>query len=121
MTAELYMQVKINFMKDCKFIIITLALLVSFPAFSWKYSNHAQIKNIIMHEEGISRDETIVAFKDTVSGESFYCHIGGNEKNLTSLILALYMSGKEVIVHCHEDSKTIGSYSARKLHRVVTN
>ena len=91
----------------------------SSSVFSWVTSSDAVIEKIIMHEEGISRDETIIQFKH--SSGSFLCHISDIEKNLTSLVLAMYMAKKKVTVHCYDDSKTIGSFTTHKLHRIISN
>lgn len=93
--------------------------IYSANAFSWVSSPDATIESIVMHEEGIGRDETVVKFKD--GSDYFLCHIAGVEKNLTSLVLALYMAKKKVSVHCYDASKTIGSFEAHKLHRLISN
>lgn len=104
------------------FIISGLVLLLtlgSSVSLAWVSSPDATIINIVMHEEGIDRDETILVFSD--DNQKFNCHIKNSEKNLTSLALSLYVSGNKVTVHCHDTIKAIGSFEAHKLHRLISN
>ena len=108
-------------MRFRSYILGIVFLMFSFPAFSWVASGGAKIENLVMHEEGIGRDKTIIQFKDSVNGFEANCYINYSEKNLTSLVLALYMADKSVTFHCGDGSEVIGSYTAHKLHRITTN
>ncbi|TVZ40612.1 hypothetical protein P886_5047 [Alteromonadaceae bacterium 2753L.S.0a.02] len=51
---------------------------LSGTAGAWEYLSAAVIESVIMHEEGIGRDETIVQFRD---GEAmFRCYIKNEKK-----------------------------------------
>jgi len=101
-------------------IATVLVLLIPAMSYAWVSSTDATIVGIIMHEEGISRDETIIKFSG--EGQAFNCYIKNTEKNLTSLVLSLYMAGKRVTVHCYDESRTtLGSFSSHKLHRLISN
>lgn len=91
-------------------------LMFSMPAFSWVESVEVTIEAVIMWEGG---DTGNTHFK---LSNGVWCYIPGAQKNLNSLVLATYVSGRKVHVHCHDtaDQNAGGSVgAAHRLHRII--
>ncbi|MDF1642849.1 MAG: hypothetical protein P1U80_01525 [Pseudomonadales bacterium] len=95
------------------------ALLVSSHSFAWVSGSGMTVEQVMVHEEGIGRDYFVAYFKKDTT--IFRCYVSNTETSTISLILAMHMSKTPAQVHCHDSDMAIGSFSAHKLHRIITN
>lgn len=92
-------------------------IMFSVPAFAWVEGVGVTIDEVVMWEEGVTEN---IHFK---LSNGKWCYIPGTHKNLTSLVLAVNVSGKKVNVHCHDtaDQNAGGSLpGAHRLHRIIS-
>ena len=102
-------------------IIITFALigtLITGNVYAWASVNDARVTEFIQFNEGIARDYTVLKVTDS-TGVSILCNVPYAEKNLTSLVLSLYMAGKKATYHCYDETLDVGGYLTHRLHRVI--
>lgn len=97
----------------CCFVAV---IMFSMPAFSWVEGAGVTIEEVVMWE---GADTGNIHFR---LSNGKWCYIPGTQKNLTSLVLAVNISGKKVNVHCHDvaDQNAGGSLpGAHRLHRII--
>ncbi len=99
-------------------LFVFVGLLSIGNANAWVSVSDATITEFIQFNEGIGRDYTVIKVTDSASN-SILCHIPYAEKNLSSLVLSLYMANKKGIYHCYDDTIDIGGYITHRLHRVI--
>ncbi|MCM0147189.1 hypothetical protein KCN56_01225 [Photobacterium galatheae] len=100
-----------------KINIAPLALCALFSAnvSAWTFGQNVTISSVTLWEgSGVNP----LYFKRS---DNVWCYVPAEEKNLHSLILTLYASGKTADIHCHDqaENKMGGIESAHKLHRII--
>jgi len=95
-----------------------IKLLVAIP-FLFSLSAHAWIPNgdVVTIDEIIQwNGDGPVYFK---LSNNHSCYIPAAEKNAYSLILALYLSGKQASIHCFDSEESVGGEKGHRLHRII--
>ncbi|WP_444930648.1 hypothetical protein ACJJIF_02380 [Microbulbifer sp. SSSA002] len=95
-----------------------ILLSLSLNVFAWESVEDAKITEFVQFNTGIDRDYSIAKFEQD-GGAFIRCHVSYEEKEFTSLIISLYMSGKSATVHCYNEELDIGGIKSYKLHRVI--
>lgn len=91
--------------------ILVILLTISTTSNAWVQSGNTKIREIVQWEMS---DFALVMLDDNTR-----CHIPLTEKELYSLALSMYMSGKTLNVHCHDTPENINGYAnSHKLHRL---
>ena len=88
-------------------------LAYSGNAYAWVQSDGVTVSNIIEWQ-----DDAPVYF--TLSNGTV-CYVPNTEKNLYSLVLSIYASGKSANIHCHDSVETYGGVEGHRLHRIIAN
>ncbi len=98
-----------------KFIFGTLLTVVSGVTHAWIAAEDATISAVIMWE---SAEINPLYFKRS---DNVWCYIPAGQKNLHSLVLTLYASGKRADIHCYDlaETKMGGVEAGHKLHRIL--
>jgi hypothetical protein len=95
--------------------IITMAFLaglaLSSPASAWVISENATVDQIWGWQ-----DDNPVYFK---LSDGTMCYVPSTEKNLYSLILSLFATGKKATFHCWDSEETVAGVSGHRTHRVI--
>lgn len=96
-------------------VLITL-LAIPGISHSWVSGSDLRISSIVMWE---SSEVHPLYFK---ASNDMWCYVPAGEKNLHSLILTLYASGKASDIHCYDlaEEKMGGVPAGHKLHRIIT-
>jgi len=93
-------------------IIIISGFILAFSAFAWTPNG----ENTTISQVWQWQNNGDILFK-TASGHK--CYIPSNEEKMYSFILSMYISQKEVSVHCHDGTTSIGGQDAHRVHRVI--
>ncbi len=103
-------------MKKVFFMLLVAALSVN--AYAWKYSANVRIVEVMAWEN--LDDGGPLHFK---LSNDVWCYVPSGKKTLHSLIMSIYISGREVAeIHCYDtpDSSSGNTVtSAHKLHRII--
>ena len=98
-------------MKKINSLTLAVLTVASLNAHAWVQTSNTSIKEFIQWEDG--NDNVVLKLH---SGHQ--CYFPVSDRELYSLTLAFYMSGKQFNVHCHNASENIGGYPAHKIHRM---
>jgi hypothetical protein len=95
---------------------LTSGLFLAPIANAWVTPNEVQILRLIQFESGIGRDYTIIEFSGSVR-----CRVQHSDKELLSLTMMLYATGKSVSAVCYDtlDDPGGSGYPSYKLHRIT--
>lgn len=97
-----------------KTIITLLGIMIANNSFAWSYAGDTKITAVTLWEDSSTNP---LYFK---RADNVWCYVAATEKNLHSLILTLYASGKSADIHCYDLAETpMGFEPAHKLHRIV--
>lgn len=102
-----------------KLVLFLVISVFCQKALAWEYIDQASIAEMIVFENGIQRDVSIVKLTSD-NGQTLNCFIPHDNEALMSLMLTIYATGKKVYAHCHDAPQNHGGIMAHKLHRVVT-
>ena len=91
---------------------LMMALIFSAPTYAWVYSENVSIVEITEWQDGAP-----IYFK---LSNGTMCYVPAAEKNMYSLILSLYISGKRAHIHCTDAVETYGGVPGNRVHRVVS-
>lgn len=91
-------------------IFVLIAGLIATNANAVTFGSET-VKEIIQWQ-----DNSPIYFKLTTSGE--WCYIPATEKNMYSLVLSLYVSGKSSHFECNDIVDNYGSINGRRLMRI---
>ncbi|PSW80804.1 hypothetical protein [Photobacterium damselae] len=94
---------------------LVLCALLSINAMAWTFGSNVTITAVTLWE-GSSVNPLYFKRSDNV-----WCYVPADEKNVHSLILTLYASGKTADIHCHDqaENKMGGIEAAHRLHRII--
>ena len=100
-----------------KLIIGVFLLVICNTSFGWSFASKTKITAIAIWENS---EVNPLYFKRS---DKVWCYVSAKDKNLHSLILTLYATGKTADIHCHNKAeRRMGGISvAHKLHRIITN
>jgi len=99
-----------------KKVLLALSMLVaSGVSHAYTYGQDVKISTVIMWENA----ETNPLYFKTSS--NLWCYVPAGEKNLYSLVLTLYASGKLADIHCYDSAESLmgGVEAGHKLHRIL--
>lgn len=103
-------------MKKALFLVLVAALSVN--AHAWKLSTNVKIVEILAWEDLDNGGPLHFKLSNNV-----WCYVPSGKKTLHSLIMSVYVSGRELAeIHCYDtpDSNSGGSVtSAHRLHRII--
>lgn len=99
-------------MKILKAIFVLLMVFGSFRSWGWVQPGNTTIKEFVQWESSNAGYALLILETDQK------CYVTLAEKELYSLVLALYMSGKTFNLHCHDSTENINGYTAHKIHRI---
>lgn len=101
-----------------KVFFLLLFSVLSVNAYAWKYSANVKIVEVLAWEDLDNGGPLHFKLSNNV-----WCYVPSGKKTLHSLIMAIYVSGRDVAeIHCYDtpDSNSGGSVaSAHKLHRII--
>jgi len=95
-----------------KMYLIFMGLLITSTCNAWVFTGEVTITEVIQWEN----EKNIVLVLS--NPEKTKCYVPLIEKNLHSLVLSLYMSGKTFNAHCHDVADDVGGYPSHKIHRI---
>lgn len=90
------------------FLFITLS-----NANAWVHSGDVTIDEMIEWQDNYSIIFTL--------SNGTRCYVPSGEKNLYSLVLTIFSSGKKIDIHCHDSIEATGGINAHRVHRIVTH
>jgi hypothetical protein len=93
-------------------VSLVAGLAITAPTYAWVYSPNVSVIEITEWQDGAP-----VYFK---LSNGTMCYVPAAEKNMYSLILSMYVSGKRAHIHCADSSDIYGGMAAYRVHRVVS-
>ncbi|ASU24199.1 hypothetical protein CCZ37_17150 [Vibrio qinghaiensis] len=96
-------------------VLLILSALLSTNTMAWTFGQNVTITAVTLWEgSGINP----LYFKRS---DNVWCYVSADEKNVHSLILTLYASGKTADIHCYDqaENKMGGIEAAHKMHRII--
>jgi hypothetical protein len=95
-----------------RIIAFFIFMLVSTSSHAWVFSGgNITIKELVQWEGS--------SYVLIILSNNNICHAPLADKELYTLILAMYMSGKTLTTYCHDSAETINGYlNSHKLHRL---
>jgi hypothetical protein len=94
---------------------LAVSILSSGPAEAWAPNGtNTTISNVVAYQDDVA--DVIVQF---TSGDT--CHFNANAangKNLLSVVLGFYLSGKQVRIYCYDATNTVMGWTSHRLHRI---
>ena len=97
-------------MKKINSLIFAILAFTSLNSNAWVQTGNTSIKEFVQWEDS----QKVVL----ILNSGHQCYVPVSDRELYSLALAFYMSGKEFYLHCYDASENVGGYTAHKIHRI---
>lgn len=97
-----------------KLIFLTI-LFMPLVSNAWMYNTNAKIKEFVQWESEEGTGYAVLMLNDV---NETICHVPLSQKELYSLVLSLYASGRTFHIHCYDEVQNIGGYESRRVHRI---
>jgi hypothetical protein len=95
-------------------IVFLAFMITSTLSHAWVVNSSVTIKEMVQWEGS--------GYVVTILSNNNICFAPLSDKELYSLLLGLYMSGKIFTAHCHDPAENINGYSnSHKIHRINGN
>ena len=86
--------------------------MFTLPANAWVYSESVTVVHIIEWQ-----DDAPVYLR---LSNGTTCFVPALEKNMYSLLLSMFATGKKAHIHCHDIEETYRGISGYRVHRVIS-
>ena len=91
--------------------LLVLVVLISSYSHGWVQTGNTTIKEMVLWESGIKH--AVVKMENDI-----ICYLPLTDKELYSAILAFYLSGKTINLHCYDEAVNVAGYMAHRIHRL---